>query len=137
MNRPQSMALQVLTPDGFHTVQTVDRIVAEAEDGSFCLKPKHRDFTTTLVPGILEYSSSAGTIGYVAIDQGLLVKSEQSVVAWVRHAVASDDLEKLKDVIDVEFAGLEEKERAARSAVSRLEADFARRFLKIREITHV
>lgn len=137
MSSTRTMSLQIHTPGGLWNFQAVDRIVTEAENGSFCLKPKHRDFATALIPGILEYSLSTCDVGYVAIDWGLLTKSEANVIVWVRHAVVSDRLEELQDVVDVEFAGLEERERAARSAVSRLEADFARRFLKIREASHV
>ena len=137
MTTRTSMTMQVSTPGGYRATHTVKRIIAEAEDGSFCLKPKHRDLATALVPGILEYSLSTDAIGFMAIDRGLLTKVDEEVVIWVRHAVASDQLDRLKEVVDVEFAELEDRERASRSAVSRLEADFARRFLKIRESSHV
>ena len=109
------------------------RIVAEAENGSFCLLPRHCDFAAALVPGLFEYTpdDDDGAERYLAVDEGLLVKSGADVYVSTRHAVVGEDLESLKRVVEEEFAALDERERAARAAVDRLEADFARRFMKL------
>ncbi|GAH09245.1 unnamed protein product, partial [marine sediment metagenome] len=38
----------------------VKKVVAEAENGWFCLLPKHVDFTTSLTPGILMLTTPEG-----------------------------------------------------------------------------
>ncbi len=131
------MRLQISAPDRIVLEGPALRIVAEAENGSFCLLPRHRDFAAALVPGLFEYTPDDEEERYLAIDEGLLVKSGADVFVSTRHAIVGDDLESLKRVVEEEFATLDERERAARAAVARLEADFARRFMKLSEHDHV
>ncbi len=131
------MRLQISAPDRIVLDGPALRIVAEAENGSFCLLPRHRDFAAALVPGLFEYTPDDAGERYLAVDEGLLVKSGADVFVSTRHAVVGDDLESLKRVVEEEFAALDERARAARAAVARLEADFARRFMKLSEHEHV
>lgn len=137
MKDSRFMTLRVSSPTGFFLNESVVRIVAEAENGSFCLLPRHQDFTTSLVPGLLEFTAASGDENVLAIDEGLLVKVGDQVSLCTRHAVQGDDLESLRQVVDDEFARLDDRERAARAAVARLEADFARRFLNLQGQEHV
>ncbi|NMC75543.1 MAG: F0F1 ATP synthase subunit epsilon, partial [Geobacteraceae bacterium] len=45
------MKLTVLLPTGVLVDQEVTKVTAEAENGSFCLLPRHIDFLAALVPG--------------------------------------------------------------------------------------
>jgi len=137
MTTPGLMRLQISAPDRIVLDGPALRIVAEAENGSFCLLPRHRDFAAALVPGLFEYTPDDEGERYLAVDEGLLVKSGADVFVSTRHAVVGEDLESLKRVVEEEFAALDERERAARAAVARLEADFARRFMKLSEHEHV
>jgi len=132
-----TMRVRIIAASGFRLEEDAVRIVAEAENGAFCLLPRHRDFATSLVPGLFEFTTTEDTDYYLAVDEGLLVKSDGDVSVCTRHAVLGDDLETLQQVVDEEFAQLDDRERAARAAVARLEADFARRFLTLREHDHV
>ena len=137
MKPVQTMRLQVNAPEEVVLEASASRIVAEAENGSFCLRPRHRDFAASLVPGLLEYADEVGAERFLAVDEGLLVKSGEAVMVSVRRAICGDDLEGLQEIVEKQFAMLDERERAARSAVARLEADFARRFLTLSERDHV
>jgi len=136
MTTPRHLRLLITAPSGFRLEETVLRIVAEAENGAFCLLPRHQDFASSLVPGVFEFTSTTGVEHFLAIDSGLLVKNGTEVSVCIRHAVRGDDLTTLKRIVDDEFAALDDRERAARSAVARLEADFTRRFLNLREHDH-
>ncbi len=46
------MRLKVLLPSQVLIDQEVSKIIAEAENGSFCLLPRHVDFSAALVPGL-------------------------------------------------------------------------------------
>lgn len=61
-------------------------MVAEAENGSFGLLPRHIDVVTALVPGILAYVDGNGRQHLVGIDEGILVKcgDEVRVAIWQR-----------------------------------------------------
>jgi F-type H+-transporting ATPase subunit epsilon len=131
------MQLQIVSTSGFRLEETVVKVIAEAQDGSFCLLPAHRDLATSLVPGLLEFETTVGRTRFAAVDEGLLVKSDSVVHICTLHAVVGDDLSTLEEIVRNEFTELDDRERATRSAVARLEADFAHRFLALREHDHV
>lgn len=127
------MRLLVLVPTEVMVDETVTKVVAEAEDGLFCLLPRHVDFVAALVPGILSFTDREGRENLVAVDTGCLVKCANRVVVSTFNAVASPRLERLKATIEERFGRLDDQERAARSALARLEAGTIRRFLELKE----
>jgi F-type H+-transporting ATPase subunit epsilon len=111
----------------------VRKVSGEAADGSFTLLPRHIDFVTALVPGIL-FFDTAGEEGeeiFFAVDEGILVKCGPDVLVSTRNAVRSADLESLHHTVHEHFEVLDEQERKARSALVQLEADFVRRYLEL------
>jgi F-type H+-transporting ATPase subunit epsilon len=119
------MRLKVLLPRKVLIDQEVTKVIAEAENGSFCLLPKHIDFVTALVPGILSFVS-AKEEEFLAVDEGILVKCAGEVIVSTRKAVRSKDLGTLKRTVKREFRVLDERERKTRTILAKLEADFAR-----------
>lgn len=126
------MRLKVILPMKVFIYQKVTKVVAEAEDGSFGILPKHIDFVAALVPGILSFESINGE-EFVAIDEGVLVKCGSDVMISTRKAVKSKDLGELRQTVEYEFKILSEQEKKTRSILAKLEVDFAKRFLKMRE----
>lgn len=131
------MNLRVLLPANVLLDQTVLKVVGEASNGSFCLLPKHCDFVTSLVPGILAFVDESGTESFVAIGDGVLTKSGSEVLVSARRAVRSESLGELQRVVRDDFQTLDERERVAQSVIARLEADFMRRFLALEETPRV
>lgn len=126
------MKLQVLLPtEIFLDEEEVRKVTAEAPNGSFTLLPRHIDFVTTLVPGILIFEDRQGQERYMAVDEGVLVKAGDEVKVSTRKAVAGKQLGELETTIREQFAQLDEKERSARTAVARLESDLVRRFVEL------
>ncbi len=109
------------------------QVKAQAADGSFGILPNHVDFVTALVPSVLLITQPDGQERFFGIDEGLLVKKGHKVEIAVRRAVQSDDLDSLGATVDGSFAGLEDEEKVARAALSRLEADMVRRFGTLRK----
>ena len=68
------MKLKILLPAEMFLVEEVTKVVAEADNGYFCLLPQHVDFTASLVPGVFAYQTGDGD-HYLAIDGGTLVKA--------------------------------------------------------------
>jgi F-type H+-transporting ATPase subunit epsilon len=54
------MNLKVLLPTEILIEREVTKIVAEAENGFFCILPRHVDFAAALVPGILAFTTLSG-----------------------------------------------------------------------------
>jgi len=68
------MNLKVLLPTEVLIDEEVRKVTAEAENGFFCLLPRHIDFATALIPGLLSFEDSEGRETFVAVDEGVLVK---------------------------------------------------------------
>ncbi len=126
------MRLKVFLPMRILVDQEVTKVVAEAENGSFGILPKHIDFVAALVPGILSFESAEGE-EFLATDEGVLVKCASDVMVSTRKAVRSKDLGMLKQTVEREFRTLDERERKTRSILAKLEANFAKKFLKMME----
>lgn len=119
------MRLMVFLPTRIFLNQEVTKIIAEAENGSFCLLPRHIDFVAALAPGIISFDYGEGE-EYLAMDKGILVKRSSEVRISTRRAMRSRDLGKMKQIVKQEFMILDEREKKARSVLAKLEADFAR-----------
>ncbi|HUM71628.1 MAG TPA: F0F1 ATP synthase subunit epsilon, partial [Chloroflexota bacterium] len=111
--------------------EMVRKVTAEGQNGSFCLLPRHIDFVSALVPGLLVYETAVGAENYLAIDEGILVKCGPEVLVSTRNAVQGADLGQLQALIREQFAELDEREQQTRSALAKIEADFVRRFLEL------
>jgi F-type H+-transporting ATPase subunit epsilon len=121
--------MKILLPFKVFAYETdVVRIVAETGSGSFGILPHRLDCTAALVPGILTYETASQEVKYVAIDEGILIKTDQTVLISVRNAIGGADLGKLKALVEDEFRNLDIKERNIRTTLLKLESDFIRTF---------
>jgi F-type H+-transporting ATPase subunit epsilon len=127
------MKLKVLLPTEILVDQEVTKVIAEAENGSFCLLPRHIDFVAALPPGILIFESAEGHEEFIAVDEGTLIKVGREVLVSTRNAVRSSELGTLKQIVEQEFRVLDDREKMARSASAKLEADLVRRFIELGE----
>ena len=126
------MMLKILLPAEVLIRQEVKKIVAEAENGSFCLMPNHIDFVATLAPGLFTYEPLEGGQELLAMDVGTLVKKGADVLVSTRNAVRAPDLGKLKQVVVEQYDILDEREKMVRSAAAKLEASLIRRFMELK-----
>lgn len=125
------MILKVLLPKKVLLEEQVVKVIAEGQDGSFCLLPRHVDFVSALVPGLLEFEAVDGTETYLAVDEGILVKCGAEVLVSTRNAARGADLGQLQALIREQFSELDEREKQTRSALAKIEADFVRRFMEL------
>jgi len=130
---PEPMQLKVLLPTEVLVAAPAVKVVAEAVNGAFGLLPRHVDFVTALAAGILTYVTPDGEEVHLAVNQGTLVKCGREVMVSTHAAVRGPDLEALRSVVSEEFAQMDEHERRARSALTRLEAGALRRFMELEE----
>lgn len=115
------MKLKVLLPsEVFSETTDVLRIVAETPDGSFGLLPRQLDCVAALAPGILIYETAAAGEAYIAVDEGVLVKTGPDVLVSVRRAIAGADLARLRDAVEREFLTWDEQEREVRAVMAKL-----------------
>jgi len=125
---PTLMNLKVLLPFQIFADRTgVARIVAETREGSFGILPHRLDCVAVLSPGILIYETEAEGEVYVAVDEGVLVKTGQNLLISVRNAIGGTDLGQLRDSVEKEFLTLDEHEQNVRSVMAKLENGFVSR----------
>ena len=126
--QPTLMNLKVLLPFRIFAEKTgVSRIVAETGEGSFGLLPHRLDCVAALTPGILIYETEAEGEVYVAVDEGVLVKTGMDVFVSVRNAIGGTDLGQLRDEVEREFLNVSEREQSFRSVMAKMESGLIRR----------
>lgn len=130
------MQLRVLLPTEILIDEPVLRIVAEAQNGSFCLLPRHVRFVAAVVPGILRYVSATGREHCAGVGQGILIKQGREVLISTQYGAVGTDADQLEEDVRRHFDTLNQRERQAATAVARMEADFVRRFLAVGERPH-
>ncbi len=124
------MRLKVLAPTRVVLEREVDKVTGEDEWGAFGLLPRHVDFVTALVPGILGLVSR-GEEEFLAVDGGLLTKVGDTVTVSTAAAVYGGSLEELRRTVIEEFEKLDERRKKARSAAARIESHLVRRFMDL------
>lgn len=129
------MRLKVLLPTEIFINEEVEKVVAEADNGYFCLLPRHVDFVSALVPGLLIYEQEGREV-FLAIDEGILIKCGAEVLVSTRNAARGPDLGKLKETVESKFSSIDEQKKIAHSAVAKLETNFVRQFIELGESRH-
>ncbi len=127
------MNLKLLLPYRvFLERDNVTRIVTETASGSFGILPRRLDGVAALVPGILLFETATDGVAYVAIDEGILIKTGAQVLVSVRNAIAGTDLGQLRAAVEQTFLNLDDAERNARLVLAKLESSFIYRFRGLR-----
>ncbi len=127
------MHLKILIPFKiFFDSTSISRIVAETTyGGSFGLLPHRLDCVAALSPGILTYKiESQAEDSYVAIDEGILIKTGAEVLVSVRRALGGASLAELRATMEKDFINIEERERNVRFALKKMESAFIHRFVE-------
>jgi F-type H+-transporting ATPase subunit epsilon len=121
------MNLKILLPYKIFADETdVTQVIVETTDGYLGLLEHRLDCVAALIPGILEYRAAGKSI-YVAVDEGVMVKTGPGVLVSVRHAIGGADLGKLHEAVKRDFTNIDEQERQVRAAEARMEGALIRR----------
>ncbi len=132
MSMAREMQVRIGLPDRTLFDGTATQLGGVAANGGFGILPNHVDFVTALVPAVLVITQEGGTERIFGVDDGVLVKKGHDVDIAVQRGVEAPDLASLDAVVAGFFDTLEDEERVARAALSRLEADMVRRFAGLR-----
>jgi F-type H+-transporting ATPase subunit epsilon len=126
------MELKVLVPFQVFTERSgVSRILLTTRSGSFGLLHRRRDCVAALTPGILTYETEEEGECFLAVDEGVLVKTGPKVLVSVRRAILGSDLSTLRDAVEAEFLTMDEHQRDVRSVNAKLESGFLRRLAQL------
>lgn len=127
------MRLKILLPyEIFADVKSVKRIVIETTAGSHGILPRRLDCIAALEAGILLYETEDEGEKYVAINEGILIKTNNEVMISVRNAIGDAPLGELKKIVREEMIALGELEVDARTVMAKLETGFLQNLQKLR-----
>ncbi len=132
MSIAREMRVRIGLPGSTLYQGAASSISGVAANGGFGILPNHIDFVTALVPSVLVVTAAGGTERIFGIDEGVLVKKGHEVDIAVQRGVEASDLASLDAAVTDFWDQMEDEERAARAALSRLEADMVRRFAGLR-----
>jgi F-type H+-transporting ATPase subunit epsilon len=128
------MQLKVLLPSvSLIAKDDVLSIVADTPSGAFGILAQRLDCAAALIPGILVYQTQGGAEGFIAVDEGLLVKVGNAVTVTVRRAVQGTDLATLHRLVAEQFLSLNQYEIAERTLKAKLETGFLKRFASFQD----
>lgn len=128
------MNLKVLLPyKVFTESRQVIRIIAVTQNGAFGILPHRLDCVISLVAGILVFETQEGDEVYIAVDEGILVKTGFDVLVSVRNAIGGMALSDLREAIEQQFITLDEQEQKLRSVLVKMESGFIRRLVTFRQ----
>lgn len=133
MSAPDAMRFSLRVPNRTVFEVAAQKVFAVAENGAFGLLPRHADHVAPLVPSVLVVTGADGREYFFGVDHGLLVKHGPRVDVAARRAVRGEDLASLSETIEATFLEVDEAEREARTAMSRLEVGIVRQFAELRK----
>jgi|TARA_R110001632_G_scaffold232271_1_gene372673 F-type H+-transporting ATPase subunit epsilon len=132
------MTLKVLLPyKVFAEAHQVKRIVAMTHEGAFGILPNRLDCVAALSAGILVFEAEGAEETYLAVDEGVLVKTGLDVRVSVRNAMSGMGLDALRAAVEKEFMQLDEQERSLRSVLTKMESGFIQRLVAFKPDTNV
>lgn len=128
------MNLKILLPyKVFADKKKVSRIVMQTYEGYFGILPQRLDCVAALAPGIFTYETEQGQVQYLALEEGVLVKTGLQVLVSVRNAIGGADLGKLRASVEKDFKEISEKEKMVKAAMVKLESSFIYNLEKFRK----
>lgn len=126
-----TMTLKVVLPlEVLLEKEGVTDIVVETTVGRMGFRPLRLDCVAFLVPGILSYETKEGEKSFVALDEGVLVKSGPFVTLSIHGGAVGANIGTLEATVEEEFRKEREKERQLRQVLGKLEMAFMRRCLE-------
>jgi F-type H+-transporting ATPase subunit epsilon len=116
--------MKVLLPYSvFLDINDVTRMSIDTDNGSYGFLPNRLDCAAVIVPGILSYETVTAGEMFLAVDEGVMVKTGPEILVSVRNAIGGSDLGKLHEAIQKEFLNLNEEEKNARAVMVKLETN--------------
>jgi F-type H+-transporting ATPase subunit epsilon len=128
------MTLKVLLPyKVFAEEHEVLSIIAMTHQGSFGILPHRLDCVASLSAGVLVFETKDEGEVYLAVDEGVLVKTGRDVRVSVRNAMSGMGLDELRLAVEKEFMQFDEQEQKLRSVLTKMESGFVQRLATFKQ----
>lgn len=126
------MRLLITTPTNVVIDQRdVVAVRAEDESGSFGILTGHADFMTALSVSVVSWREIDNRQRFCAVRRGVLsVSNGDEVAIATREAILGDDLDRLEEVVLMQFRDALEAERDARTESLQLQMKAIRQIMR-------
>ena len=91
----ETLALEIVTPDGVKLTQSVEIFTAPGVSGEFGVMPRHRPMLAALTAGIVTYPRG-GVMEAVAIGPGFAEVADDKAVLITDHFTTTDEIDPVK-----------------------------------------
>lgn len=91
----ETLALEIVTPEGVKLTQSVEIFTAPGVSGEFGVMPRHRPMLAALTAGIVTYTRG-GVMESVAIGPGFAEVADDRAVLLTDHFTTKDDIDPVK-----------------------------------------
>jgi F-type H+-transporting ATPase subunit epsilon len=88
----ETLALEIVTPDGVKLTQAVEIFTAPGVSGEFGVMPRHRPMLAALTAGIVTYTRG-GVMESVAIGPGFAEVADDKAVLITDHFTTKDEID--------------------------------------------
>lgn len=106
----------------------VKKLVVMTTGGSYGIWPNRLDCVACLEPGILTYETSKNEEKFVAVDEGIVVKTGEEVIISVHNAISDGDLGTLHQAVEKDFMAKRQTQNELNTTLAKLERNFVRNF---------
>ena len=113
----------------------VTSFVGEDASGSFGIQPNHARFMTTLVFGLARFRLGTEDWQHLALPGAVVYFNNNELTISTRHFLIDTDLERISTLLDQQLIAEEEKLRATRESLHRMEQALLKRMLNLKRKT--
>lgn len=98
-----TIALEIVTPDGLKLKETVNELTAPSVNGEFGVLPNHRPLMAALAAGIVTYTQNGKTEA-VAVGPGFVEVTGDRAVLLTRNFITKDAIDPVRVRLDLKEA---------------------------------
>jgi F-type H+-transporting ATPase subunit epsilon len=109
----------------------ITRLAVDTSIGSTGFLPHRLDCVATVLPGIIVFETESEGETYLAVDDGVLIKTGREVTISVRNAVMGTDLVELNRIVENSYQVVSEQEQNVKEVMAKMETGFLRRLQEL------
>jgi F-type H+-transporting ATPase subunit epsilon len=130
-----AFTLNLFASDQAQRIAGVTTFVGEDASGSFGIQAYHARFMTTLVFGLARFKQAEDVWHYLAVPSAVLYFNDNTLTISTQHFLLDDNLERISDLLQQQWANQEHEVRATRESLKRMEQAMLKRLMSLKHKT--
>lgn len=129
--------LKIYTPDKLVLNETILKLSVDGKEGNFSIMPKHIDYISSFSDGIISYTDTNNAVNFLAVNQGVLVKTGRNIEISTFHVALGTDLKDLKNKVKelaLKSEEIVETDKKINISLKKMEYTMLQRIMKFRAV---